>query len=961
MVTLSAERIYGIATVSSRLDTQSEQWASAKQRFQAQSTSDQFFRTLGQQLLGVIFPDQHRFTYEINCQYVSEDRLSRVLRLELRLLDDEIIDLPWECLYDPASKLWLGASNFTAISRYVDAHVPPPVPLTPPLRLLVATAEPSDMPSVNAEAELQAIRESLGPLLSDGLVTAKVAPHATRHKLRRAIESFGPHMFHFIGHGKRAGGSSSLLLETDQQRQDPLGMELVLEFLQQSTNLRAAVLNACETSHGAMILAKAGIAAVGMQEKVRTEAAIPFCSSFYQAIAESVPLDIAANRARANVRLECGGDRRDWCLPAVFLPGGRGEVFQIKERDPAKFMPASAKPPIGPVVLPPVELPAPGPAAERSAPALTACASDYHTESDLAATVHEPGNFVSKRLLLFVGGLVVAGAVAVMLILAVVRFRDARPAPAPAPAITIAMDVIDIPAGEAVLGYPDSTLTMRLLAEFWTESSPATTADPLAVYSAGQTWGQMKALAMQNLLNAAPREVSLKPYYIDRAEVTNAEYRRFLADVKAKGGDEFRHPLLTDPRDYTPWAKTWTDPNYNGDNQPVAGVDWFDAYAYAKWAGKRLPTQDEWEFAARGSEGRLYPWGNTFDPRICNNTKAPTRAPTPAGTFPKDLSPFGVLDMGGNLQEWTADELLNGQAAIIRGAGWYAMPGHVFALTFFPWARPRDARTNVTGFRCAKDARVGEAPSASMAFIPGGKARLGGESAPLLEIMRSFPASMPPVQRALFDDEKCKPRKVNMHAFRIGRYEVSKGEYRKFLSALRASPKGDEPFRHRDQPATKDHTPENWSEDSGADDEPVVSVDWWDAYAFTRWAKGRLPTADEWEYAARAGTERLFPWGDASTPGNCNSAEVRRRSAAARGSFPKDRSPFGVMDMGGNVSEWTSDDWPGAPGKAKLLKGGAWGDRQAPESLVYMRHCAGGVQSRSGQVGFRCAWDANQG
>ena len=99
----------------------------------------------------------------------------------------------------------------------------------------------------------------------------------------------------------------------------------------------------------------------------------------------------------------------------------------------------------------------------------------------------------------------------------------------------------------------------------------------------------------------------------------------------------------------------WKNPKYNQPKQPVVGVDWFDAYAYAKWAHKRLPVGNEWERAARGPQLYLYPWGNKFDPNKLNYSFSKLAKPAPVGSYPSGVSPYGCHDMAGNVWEWTAN------------------------------------------------------------------------------------------------------------------------------------------------------------------------------------------------------------------------------------------------------------------------------------------------------------------
>ena len=154
-------------------------------------------------------------------------------------------------------------------------------------------------------------------------------------------------------------------------------------------------------------------------------------------------------------------------------------------------------------------------------------------------------------------------------------------------------------------------------------------------------------------------KVFLDSYYIDLHEVTNAEYHAFWI---ADGGENSAHTPVSygDTLGVENWPKiTKTKPDY-----PVVGVSWHDALAYAKWADKRLPTEAEWEKAARGTDSRLWPWGNAFSLRI-RGTKVHANVwdsndgyqdgLAPVGTYPTGASPCGVLDMAGNVWEWVAD------------------------------------------------------------------------------------------------------------------------------------------------------------------------------------------------------------------------------------------------------------------------------------------------------------------
>lgn len=213
------------------------------------------------------------------------------------------------------------------------------------------------------------------------------------------------------------------------------------------------------------------------------------------------------------------------------------------------------------------------------------------------------------------------------------------------------------------------------------------------------------------------RKVQLETFWIDKHEVTCAQYQRFLEDVR-KHGHLWCHPNAPANKDHTPfhtyaWALkfSWVggQPPRGMGNYPVVLTDWYDAYAYAKWAGKRLPTEDEWEAAARGGDGREYPWGNTFSHDRCNAGDQPLAV----GSFPDGVSPWGVFDMAGNAAEWTTTAYEPRPADSKPFTGRYGLP----IIRGGSWddnsktcrSAARDVRrsplyrSTTVGFRCVSD------------------------------------------------------------------------------------------------------------------------------------------------------------------------------------------------------------------------------------------------------------------
>ncbi|MGC2164058.1 MAG: formylglycine-generating enzyme family protein [Silvibacterium sp.] len=200
--------------------------------------------------------------------------------------------------------------------------------------------------------------------------------------------------------------------------------------------------------------------------------------------------------------------------------------------------------------------------------------------------------------------------------------------------------------------------------------------------------------------------MEVKPFYIAKYPVTNVEFKKFLDATHYH------------PADSLNFLKDWKDGTYpqGWSNKPVTWVSIQDARAYAKWAGKRLPHEWEWQFAAQSTDGRTYPWGDTWDAKaVPVPDKGRTmRGPDDVDAHPAGASPFGVMDMVGNVWQWT-DEYVDEHTAagILRGGSYYQPQGSIW---YFPQAYRNDThgkllmmapsydRSGSLGFRCVKDA-----------------------------------------------------------------------------------------------------------------------------------------------------------------------------------------------------------------------------------------------------------------
>ncbi|MCW5785296.1 MAG: SUMF1/EgtB/PvdO family nonheme iron enzyme [Nitrospirales bacterium] len=219
------------------------------------------------------------------------------------------------------------------------------------------------------------------------------------------------------------------------------------------------------------------------------------------------------------------------------------------------------------------------------------------------------------------------------------------------------------------------------------------------------------------------RQVNLKAYYIDQYEVSYRQYRAFLEST-GRAAPAF-----------------WENERFHKPDHPVLGVTWYDATAYCTWAGKRLPTEAEWEHAARGPQDYAYPWGNLWDPQRTNTASywagknfssmakwgewmqtaldRGKAGPLEVGTFPNGVSSFGVHDMAGNVSEWVFDwytpyenqpRLIHnpngadsGTMKVHRGGSWSV--SSIFARSTYRARENPETRSPYIGMRCAKSSQ----------------------------------------------------------------------------------------------------------------------------------------------------------------------------------------------------------------------------------------------------------------
>jgi formylglycine-generating enzyme required for sulfatase activity len=494
--------------------------------------------------------------------------------------------------------------------------------------------------------------------------------------------------------------------------------------------------------------------------------------------------------------------------------------------------------------------------------------------------------------------------------------------------------------------------------------------------------------------------VYLDAFWIDQTEVTNEMFAAFLnaeGNLKEDGvywlDAEHEEGLII-------LSDSEWEPKANYEDYPVTLVTRYGAQAYCEWAGRRLPTEAEWEKAARGVDLRIYPWGNdfdcskgNFDDESDNDVYVIPGGPgcdgydrtAPVGSYPAGASPYGALDMAGNVWEWVADWYADDyydrspysnpavltplDCSVVRGGSW---DNDIYELrsAYRSCDSPTSA-LNINGFRCALSAVTSETTplgtgtpppvpdtgeiEVPMVLVPAGSFEMGSQDGD---------ANESPVHVVSLDD------------FYIDTYEVTNALFANFLNQMGNQEQGGSTWLEVDRPEVRIHHIDGaWQADAGFADHPVVKVSWEGAHAYCEWRGADLPTEAQWEKAARGGLQGArYPWGDESplcqqgVPNGAkfdDDAGCNDTDTASVGSYSS--NGYGLYDMAGNAWEWVSD-WfadsyyaespienPNGPesGERHVIRGGSAYD--AAHHLRVAGRVKDKPEDRLALVSFRCA------
>ena len=479
--------------------------------------------------------------------------------------------------------------------------------------------------------------------------------------------------------------------------------------------------------------------------------------------------------------------------------------------------------------------------------------------------------------------------------------------------------------------------------------------------------------------------VYVDAFYIDKYEVTNAQFKAFV-DANPQ------------------WQKNRIPQSGKG-NHPVV-VSWDAAMAYAQWAGKRLPTEAEWEKAARGGlVGKTYPWGNAID-TIQANYNGGVGNTTPVGMYAPNG--YGLYDMAGNVWEWChdayekdfytrsprrnplaseitlTDVMTNYKnvttSRVLRGGSWSnsaqylrvanrggGSPMFTYLLNGFRCARavkpggqevPRDVQleTQTTPQQGAHTSTIIGKDGEEMVLIPAGEFQMGSNDSNA-------------------DDDEKPVHTVYVDAFYMDKYEVTNAQFKAFVDA--------NPQWRKDKISYKYHNGDylsHWngnSYPSGRGNHPVVYVSWYAAMVYAQWAGKRLPTEAEWEKAARGSLMgKKYPWGNEI---DTSQANYRRDVGNTTPVGTYAPNGYGLYDMAGNVWEWCIDaadagfyarsprrnpvaggwsgkNFPAVQTKSlRVLRGGCW--LNTAQFVRVARRYRNSPASTYSTFGFRCARD----
>jgi hypothetical protein len=312
--------------------------ASTLGRRRLKSSDEERVQAFGTALFDSLFAGDVRSAFDFSRREAI--RLERPLRVRLCFDVAGLAALPWEFMYDPREGDFLCLCSATPMVRYLEIAQPlKPLTVSPPLRILGLVCSPSDMVALDTDQEQRRLEHAIGGLRERGVVELHWLKTPSWRDLQRELHRGPWHLFHFVGHGGFENGEGVLALLDENGRSDHIGATNLARLLGDHFPLRLAVLNACEGARGsqtdvfsstAATLVRRGIPAVlAMQYSITDRAAIEVSRTFYEAIAEGIPVDAAVTEARKAVSLAMP-QSLEWGIPVLYTHAPDGMLFQLR-------------------------------------------------------------------------------------------------------------------------------------------------------------------------------------------------------------------------------------------------------------------------------------------------------------------------------------------------------------------------------------------------------------------------------------------------------------------------------------------------------------------------------------------------------------------------------------------------------------------------------------------------------
>ena len=631
---------------------------SSGRRRRVLSAEEQAVQKFGQELFDFLLPNEIRGLYRASLREAMGQ--NHGLRLKLRLKNvPELAALPWEFLYDQNEAEYICLSHDTPIVRYIDVPRPPaPLHITPPLRILGMIASPNDLPELDVMREKERVERALANLQDRGIVELVWLEGQTWRDLQRALRRGPWHIFHFIGHGgfnrQRDEGFVAFCDNRGQQHSFSAS-ELARLLANQRRSLRVVLLNACKGGQGsqhdifsstAAVLVRRGMPTVlAMQYEITDRAAIELARSFYEALADELSVDAAVTDACQAISFAAPRSV-EWVTPVLYMRSPDGKLFDVQTAGTLptrKPKPRSQLPIITePDVTTDIEREVSGSLLTRLHEQLTQAFNlpELHNLCfELGVEFEElPGERLSdkaRELLLYMERRERLGALLALC-------AQKRPH-------------LNWQESERQQVVPPPDYTAQVV-------------PPANSFVHEKTGLEFVRIAAGEFLYGDDKKpLSLPEYWISKTPVTQVVYQRF---IKANAKQAV-------PRDWDKQKRTLPDGKAE---HPVINVNWYDALAFCEWTGLQLPTEEQWEKAARGTDGRTYPWGDMKPTDKLCNFKGNVGGTTPVGQYsPQGDSPTGCVDMSGNVWEWCLNKYDNPEVTtidqsddwrVLRGGSW---------------------------------------------------------------------------------------------------------------------------------------------------------------------------------------------------------------------------------------------------------------------------------------------------